>query len=198
MDTWLSTDLYEEVISGLHLAVENTRAAAEHPYPWKWVILGLHSALQAIMVLALQSSNGLRALKDDIAAKWMRAYRDGTSLPEEKLDWFPSLYDKIKSEQMLFLITSKKYVPGPTHDHSVEKLNEMRNTFVHFLPKRWLLDVTGLPCICRDCLDVIEFLVWESGNVTWYDDRTRERMRRAITALAEALEARHLQYIPRA
>lgn len=194
MNTWLSTDLYEEAISGLHLAAENTRVAAEYPYPWKWVILGLHSALQAFMVLALENSNGLLALKDDTAAKWMRSYREGKRLPEEKLDWFPALYDKIKSDHMLFLVVSKKYEPDPTHDYSVNKLNEFRNAFIHFLPSRWLLNVTGLPRICRDCLDVIEFLAWESGNMTWYDDRTIERTRRAVADLANALEARDLQY----
>jgi hypothetical protein len=148
------------------------------------------------MVLALENSNGLLALKDDTAAKWMRSYREGKSLPEEKLDWFPALYDKIKSDLMLFLVVSKKYEPDPSHDYSVKKLNEFRNAFIHFLSSRWLLDVTGLPRICRDCLDVIEFLAWESGNVTWYDDRTAERAKHAIEELALALEARRLQYIP--
>ncbi len=198
MNTWLSTDLYEEAISGLHLAADNTRAAAEHPYPWKWAILGLHSALQAFMALALENSNGLRALKKDTAARWMRSYRKGKPLPKEKLDWFPALYDKIKSDLMLFLVVSKKYEPDPTHDYSVEKLNELRNAFIHFLPSRWLLDVTGLPDICRNCLDVIKFLAWESGNVTWDDDRTDERARRAIADLANALEARRMQYPPNA
>src|SRR6185295_7150403 len=70
------------------------------------------------MVLALENSNGLLALKDDIAAKWMRSYREGKPLPEEKLDWFPALFDKIKSDLMLFLVVSKKYIQNQTNNSS--------------------------------------------------------------------------------
>lgn len=47
----------------------------------------------------------------------------------------------------------------------MNKLNELRNDFIHFLPKVWLIEVSGLPDIVNDCIAIIELLSFESGNI---------------------------------
>jgi hypothetical protein len=84
---------------------------------------------------------------------------------------------------MLKYTTSKRFEPRGTQGASVKALNSLRNDFIHFVPKRWSIEVSGLPAICSDCLDLIEFLGWECGNVMWVDDRLEER---ASGALADA------------
>jgi hypothetical protein len=69
---------------------------------------------------------------------------------------------------------------GKTHNRNVATLNGLRNDFTHFLPKHWSVDVSGPPSICADCLDLIEFLGWESGNVMWIDTSVEHRARRAL------------------
>lgn len=179
-DHWLRTDEHEEVVSALEAVAEWSGRIETKIDFWKWVVLAMHNAVQGFMVITLRGSDGLRPLKNDIAAEWLIAYREGGKYPKEKLDSFLNLYKKIKSDSMLFYVHSKKFIPSGSQGRSIKKLNSLRDDFIHFLPKSWSLEVSGLPQICLDCIDVIEFLGWESGNVPWYDENHRERARQAI------------------
>lgn len=183
MDLWLRTDETEEAISALEMIAEAVPSLIADTYRWKWVIIITHNALQGFMVLALRHGNGLLALKDEIAAQWLKAYREGGEYPVEKLDNFLNLYKKVKSDRMLCYGHSKKFKATPDHNRSVKKLNELRNEFIHFVPKGWSLELTGLPEICIACLEVIEFLGWESGNIILYKEIQQKR---ATFALKEA------------
>jgi hypothetical protein len=185
MDLWLRTDETEEAISALEMLAETAPSLIADTYRWKWVIICTHNALQGFMVLALRHGNGLLALKDEIAAQWLKAYREGGNYPVEKLDNFLNLYKKVKSDRMLCYVHSKKFKATPAHDRSVKKLNELRNEFIHFVPKGWSLELTVLPEICLDCLEVIEFLGWESENIILYEE---VQQKRAMSALKEAKE----------
>jgi len=186
MDLWLRTDEIEEAISALEMLAEVAPSIIEDSYRWKWIIISLHNALQGFMVLALRQGNGLLVLKDNIAKQWLKAHREGVKCPVEKLDNFLNLYKKVKSDYMLFYSYSRKFEATPNHDRAVKMLNELRNEFIHFVPKGWSLKLTGLPEICLFCLEVIEFLGWKSENILWYEDIQQKR---AISALKKAKKA---------
>jgi hypothetical protein len=179
-EQWLRTDEREEAVSALEAVAEwSGRVATKIDY-WKWVVLALHNATQGFMVLALRGSDGLRPLKEDVATAWLTAYREGSDYPVEKLDSFLNLYKKVKSDSMLFFIHSKKFIPSGSQSRSIKKLNSLRNDFIHFLPRSWSLEVSGLPEICLDCLALVESLGWECGNVLWHKEEHRERAQAAI------------------
>jgi len=181
---WLRTNEQEEATSALEAVAEWAGRVERDIGYWRWVVLALHNTVQGSMVLALRGSDGLRPLRDDIAAKWLAAYREGGQYPVEKLDSFLNLYKKVQSDTMLFFVHSKKVIPSRTLSRSMKKLNSLRNDFVHFLPRSWSLEVSGLPEICLDCLALAEFLAWECGNIIWHEDEHRERGKAAI-ALAQ-------------
>lgn len=179
-ERWLRTNEHEEATSALEAVAEwAARVETDIGY-WRWVVVALHNTVQGFMVLALRGSDGLRPLKDDIAAKWLAAYRDGGEYPVEKLDSFLNLYKKVQSDKMLFFVNSKQVIPSRTLGRSMKKLNSLRNDFVHFLPRCWSLEVSGLPEICLDCLALVEFLSWECGNIIWHEEERRERVNAAI------------------
>lgn len=188
MEKWLRTDENEEAVTALEMVAESVRSVLGDLYRWKWVILTLHNAIQGFMVLALRGGNGLLALKDDVAAAWLEAYRQGTSYPQEKLDNFLNLYNKIKNDRMLFYVNSQKFVPTGSQGRSVKKLNELRNNFIHFVPKGWSLEVSGLPDICLDCLDIIEFLGWKCGNTLWHELSVEQRAKNALLKAKKSLQ----------
>lgn len=177
---WLQTNEYEEATSALEAVAEWSQRVENNISYWRWVVLALHNSVQGYMVLALRGSDGLRPLKDDVATKWLTAYREGGKYPVEKLDTFLNLYKKVQSDTMLFYVHSKKVVPSRTLGRSMKKLNSHRNDFVHFLPKSWSLEVSGLPAICLDCLALVEFLAWECGNIIWHTEVHRARGQAAI------------------
>lgn len=185
---WLRTNEHEEAISALEALAEWSQRVERDIGYWRWGVLALHNAVQGCMVLALRGSDGLRPLRDDIAAKWMTAYREGGKYPVEKLDTFLNLYKKVQSDTMLFFIHSKKVIPSHTLGRNMKKLNSIRNDFVHFLPKSWSLEVSGLPEICLDCLALSEFLAWECGNIIWHNEEHRARGQAAIVLAKEQLK----------
>lgn len=188
MEILLKTNEFEEAVSSLQTLSEFLSSMDDDLYRWKWIILALHQALQGFMVLALRSSDGLRPLKDKSAAAWLQAHREGQEYPKEELDTFLNLYKKIKSDRMLFYIHSRKFVPTGNEGRSVRKLNSLRNDFIHFLPRTFLMEVNGLPRICLDCISIIEFLGWQSGNILWHDAIWSERAKAAINELRYKLD----------
>lgn len=191
---WLRTDEHEEAVSALEAVAEwSGRIETTIDY-WTWVVLAPHNSTQGFMVLALRGSDGLRPLRDDVAEKWLTAYRQDGEYPIEKLDSFLNLYKKVKSDTMLFFVHSKKFTPSGSQGRSVKKLNALRDEFIHFLPRSWSLEVSGLSEICLDCLSLIEFLGWESGNVTWNEEAHRTRGRVALDQARERLQAIERRY----
>ena len=187
MTHYLRTDEVEEAISAIEMVAESVAGAKSDIYRWKWALIALHSAVQGFMDLALRSSNGLAALKDDVAAAWLEAYENNQSLPQEGLDSYENLYKKVKGDRMLIYVHSKKFVPNGSQGRSINKLKDLRDEFIHFVPKGWSLEVSGLPQIFADCLDFIEFLGWQSGNVLWHEAALESRAEGAIGSARAAI-----------
>ena len=172
----------------LHAACEFCARTLADASFWRWTLLAIHGAFQGTLVLALQGSDGLAALRPRDAAKWMTAYRaKDEPLPVGKLDDFLKLYAKVKDpEQMRRNLNARAFAPGEQHDRSVEWLHDARCEFLHFKPgTSWSVELAGLPRICLDVLDVIDFLLWESGAVMFYEEADTARAR-ATTAMLRA------------
>jgi hypothetical protein len=127
-------------------------------------------------------------LRDDIAAKWLKAYESGQQYPIEKMDFFLSLYEKVKSDVVCNYHGSKKFIADHSHDYSMNKLNEIRNDYIHFRPKGWLIDLAGLPLVALKCIEVAKFLAFDSFTIIWHDDNLRVRAERAFEFLQAELE----------
>lgn len=195
MDLWLRTDEHEEAVSALEMVAEASAMVLEDSYRWKWVLIATHNALQGFMVLALRQGNGLKALKDDIAAKWLKAYREGGPYPVEKLDTFLNLYKKVKTDkEMICYVGSKSFEATADHDKAVKKLNSLRNEFIHFVPKGWSLELSSLPEMCLCCLEIAEFLGWQCGNVLWHKKKYRERAENALKKAVHNLSQASIKY----
>lgn len=184
---YLRTSHWTDAITSLEDTHDFTGRIALSPHYWKWVVIAVHSAVQGFMALALEQGNSLLVMDDNRGAKWLHAYEKGDSYPEDRMDRFHSLYEKVKSDQVCRYIGSSKFVPGTTHDESMRKLNDCRNGFTHFFPKTWSIELAGLPPICLDCLDIAYFLGWDSMAIIWNDAELSDRGRRAIAVLRESL-----------
>ena len=182
MAVYLRTDEHEEAISAVEMVAESLEKAKSNWYQWKWALLALHRAVQGFMVLALRGTNSLAVLKADDAKAWVKAFEEGDPLPLVSLDEYLNLYKKVKGDAMLQYVISRRFVPKGTQGGSIKMLNRLRNQFIHFVPKNWSLEVSGLPTLFWDCLDFIEFLGWECGNVLWYDKILEGRARDAIAS----------------
>lgn len=194
MDRYLRTSEHEEAVRSLEWAEIQARALSNDPYLWKWVIIALHNAVQGFMVLALWNGNGLLALRPNIAAKWLKAYENGGPFPSEKLDDFLNLFAKVKDPSNLHTLGADPYRSTAASDRSVQRLNAFRNEFTHFTPKGWSLELAGLPRVCIDALDLIEFLGWRSTAILWHRRIHVVRAKRALKQCRRTLLAMESAY----
>jgi hypothetical protein len=185
---WIRTDETLEAVLSLEMVVEQLAKIPNSQHYWKWAVVALHNSLQGFMVLSLQGTNNLNALTDECAKEWLLAYEQRSGLyPEPKLESFLGLYKRIKSERMLLHAIGKRFQPKGNQTNSVKKINELRNDFIHFVPKNWSLEISGLPAIFHDCISIIEFLAFECGNVVWYDEVLEKRTRVIIAQIKKQL-----------
>jgi hypothetical protein len=172
MDKYLITDEYQEAISSLEMFSEMLSTVHDNTYRWKWSIIVLHNALQCFMVLSLKDTNGFLTMSKKSYAKFMSAYENNNNnIPMSKLDNFYELYKKIKKY--------RAFVSTNEYDFSVKKLHSLRNMFIHFTPKSWLLEISALPTICKHILEIIHYLIYE-GSITWYEDEIYQRTIQSI------------------
>ena len=115
------------------------------------------------MVFHLGFGNDLLIMAQEDAEKWIEANDTGTPYPDAKMDSFLNLYKKIKKYEILGF----KFSPNGQQTASVKKLNYFRNEFIHFMPKGWSIEVSGMPKLCADCLSIIKKLSEESICARW-------------------------------
>ena len=179
---WLNTDEYKEAVGALEMVCELLPTICSDTYRWKWAIIAMHNALQGFMVLATKGSNSLATLNSGSAKKLVGYWEGQNEYPEKrKLDYFFELFVKIQAVELRQYVHSKPYVPVGTHICSVKKLNELRNSFIHFVPKLFSIEVHGLPDVFRDCLEIIGFLGWQGYNFLWHDEGLEQAGRIALS-----------------
>jgi hypothetical protein len=141
------------------------------------------------MVLSLKGTANFNVIKEP--EKLFDAIvngNDGKDYPREYLLNFCKLYKDIKSPKKVKQNIASRIYPGSKDsDYAMEKLNEFRNNFIHFIPCRWSIELAMLPGIFEQVLSVIEFLILESGNIRFYDNDEGEK--RCLSELIENIRA---------
>jgi hypothetical protein len=185
---YLKTDHWQDAVASLESAQEFCVRITNDEYQWKWLLIATHSCVQGFMAIALDHGNGLLVMRDNIREKWLKALEQDTQFPIEKMDYFLSLYGKVKSDAVCVYVGSKKFISLESHDYSMSKLNELRNNFIHFSPKGWSIELIGLPSVILKCIEVAKFLAFDSFNTIWHDGELRDRAERAFTFLIAELK----------
>lgn len=172
---WLRTDEYADTEASLRKAAELALRVDNDPTEWKWLLIAVHSATQGMFVLSLSLGSCLQTLKSSHASALIKAYETGGKWPEKTdLDYFLKLYEKTKKK------ISNTYNVTPDHDDALQRLNDLRNGFIHFGPQGWSIELASLPSICRRTFEVVDALGWKSNLVIWRTQAQSKRARRSI------------------
>jgi hypothetical protein len=187
---WLRIDDKADIISSLEMLSVALDKIGEDIAAWKWAMIAIHSALQGAIACHLRAAgNNLLVAKPEDADLWLSAYDQDTALPEMKMDWFLSLYDKLKQ----FEIEGYKFTPKGSQGRSIKKINEYRNDFVHFIVNGFSLEVSGLPKMCKDCINIINELDIHTLNSRWHDDLQHVTFRNLLDSCLEKINSLEIQ-----
>ena len=179
-----------EPVNALEIIKLFVNRLEEDLYSWKWIIIAAHNCTQSFMVSALRSGTNLNVLENQSANNWfneftkrMKAKVEDWKSPREKLDYFMSLYKKIKSDRMLFLTVSKKLDGDENKDEAMKWLHYHRNMFIHFVPSTFEMNVIHFPKRMLIIMEIIKFS--ESGNILWLNTEDKEISVALINELIE-------------
>lgn len=197
---WFRTDEKNEALRALQ-EVHNQLGKLDEQgnlYPWKWIIMALHNALQGFMVWTLRHGHDRDVIKEKIDKKTGKTYSqlyadliEGkvTTVPSDLLETFLGLYKKIKSADLMEKrwAGGKRFIPKGTQGRSIKDLNCWRNRFIHFFPTGLSIEVSGFPQICLDCIDIISFLALDSGHI-YPEDNQGEIITEMINEIRRRLD----------
>lgn len=160
---WLRTDEAEDVAGSLRHALRAAGAVTEDLQAWKWLILGVHSALQGACICHLATTAPpLGVVDDECAAQWNdyleeRRVNAEAKMPKIRLMELPKLLKKARRPG-----SCGEGGSGPGLDISDATLNRLihlhekiRNGFVHYSPMFWSVELSGVPDLARLACNLI-------------------------------------------
>jgi len=160
----------ESAADSLFRAKEFIDKSDLNKFYWKWIIICLQNSLYTFALTVAAGSNSKAVLR-----------KDG-----KVIDFFPALRMCHGFSTYIYskpLILTKKQINSLLflHDH-------FRNGFEHFAPTSWLIVLQGIPNICIDCLDVIQFLAIQGKQITHeYTKSKRDKIIRSINSSKKTL-----------
>ncbi|PHS24236.1 MAG: hypothetical protein COA84_09600 [Robiginitomaculum sp.] len=190
---YLCTDEHLEFIDALKTSANFSKEVLNNTYAMKWLILALHAALQGACVCALESIHGqtdgslsVKSQKEyaetkrfaeeyqDIVAEYNNGDRKkfdqlskgvrNALLREPKLADFLTLFEWIKNPERLLPPYTFNQNIGIYGD--VKRLHKLRNNVIHFTPKGWSVELSGMPRIVSSVTEVIEHLAVKQPSFT--------------------------------
>ncbi|RJG25327.1 hypothetical protein [Paenibacillus thiaminolyticus] len=194
-DIYLRTDERSEAYNALIKTIQFLDETNEETYNWKWFLISLHNCLQAFMVLALKGSSSLSVMKPHHARKWLNSYETNNRYHKVKMDHFINLFEKIQSDVMMKYTDSKIFASTEQISTSIHELNELRNNFIHYMPKGWSLNISGLPSLGLDVVGILRFLVNESGNIDFFEVDRKQYTEQLIEELSRKLTQMKHKYV---
>lgn len=185
-DRWIRTDEEEDVAGSIRHAVRCANGIASDEQAWKWFALAIHSALQGACICHLVTTAVPVGVVDKKnTAEWLRYFEESRSNPAAKP---PST--RLKSLPDLLKAIRKSNSAGDRSNDQGVKLsdrelqwlkrfhNGIRNEFVHFSPKGWSIEVSGLPDLAKLTARLIEDML----NIGWAFRHKSARWKRALRA----------------
>ena len=187
---WLRTNEIEEFIDALQHCAELASGLALNTRRWKWIIIAIHNALQGACTCALRGIDtaGIN-IRSTANAK---AFFGRLNLTPEKRKVRPEPSEYLANLMTLYeRIQQVQFIPEPHclrvtefMSRDVRQLNDIRNEFIHFMPKGLSLELSGMTRIVRTCCNVIEHLAVNKPTF-WHhlDDRRVDQIQESLQKL---------------
>jgi hypothetical protein len=179
----LRIDEYTDVLSSTDLLALMGPRPRKSPSDWKWMILAAHNGVQGALVCAIQDSSSTNILSRQSAAEmlnWLDTLEGDR--PKEQLADFSLLIKKFR----------KKYPAALTlgQHHKVLKLHrEFRNKFSHFTPTHWSIEISMLPTLLENAIDLIETAMKQDQVTVRTNGNFKRRLSRNLATARAALSS---------
>ena len=166
---WLSFSEETNALDYLEQAYYYILQTKKNINAWKWVILTLHGALYGFAICALKGTN-----LDNVTFEIKKG-------DKRLIDFDKALKRCQDPKWMQMTVISKNLQLSNQQNENIQILRKcFRNNFEHYVPKRWLIEIHGMPQIALDVLEVIRFLALETGNYVHLNDAQKRRIKSIV------------------
>lgn len=161
---FLSIDEKENAVDSLVMVAKFLESVDSDVYHWKWVVIALHNALYGFMICALYKANLSNVCENN--------RKQG----EYRLISFWTALERVQSEQYISgYVNAKPIQLVDEQKQSIGVLTELlRNSFEHFVPTGWSIEISGMPTIVNSIAEVIDELAFKTGTVFWEEHQIVE------------------------
>jgi hypothetical protein len=191
-ENWMNTDEAEDVAGSIRHVIRTAQFVKDDPQAWKWIALGLHSALQGALVCHLTTTAGpIGAISKKNASEWLAYFEDSHENPDKEVPgtYLMNLPELVKAARKPNSSGNGSNFDGlRISDRELKWLcgfhENIRNQFVHFAPTGWELEVSGIPRLAALIARVIEDISQHGWAFRHKDTEWRLTMMRDIHALS--------------
>jgi hypothetical protein len=114
--------------------------------------------------------------------------------PDEILADAKELFKRLYNKSMRLEGGAGAVLTNPdTHRASFIRLHRLRNDFVHFTPKGWSIEVSGMPQMFLHIIDVLDQIVEDPWPFRHCDDEEEARLRGLLDLLKTELKKPEFQ-----
>lgn len=169
--------LQNQIPDALRLAYSALIELPQRELSWKWVIIGIHSALQGSFAQALSRSDGIQVLSKAQETQSLQRYIrerktgtfDNTWFTNKKgearaphVDGFLSLFEKTHNPDRMNYLHGKPLQTTPEEYESVEFLNDLRNTLLHYGFSSISVSIPSLIIDIQNSIRIVKTLLFET------------------------------------
>jgi hypothetical protein len=163
-DPYIRINTAEDALSSMELAADFLTATKQDDRYWKWFVIATHAGLQGTFALALEAGNAFQVQKPSVTQKMLNGL-DATP----HMDNFLKLYKKIQCKENLRGMDSVPFAPTEAHNKAVERLDILRDNFIHFNAKSWSIPKQSIIESAGSALEVAEFVLLKSQSILWHE-----------------------------
>ena len=177
---WLHTDEQEELVSVAEFCAANARLDPPDLNSWRWLIIGSVLALQGAFVNALLTTDTSQSAVFQHPERYYAWLSDpkGNPQPRDRLASTRELLERAKDCDL--------FDPSTETERRIKQLIDLRDDFIHFTPKGWSIEVSGLPEMLLDCWNLIASLP-RSWHLT---EQQMSRLEKAVEEITAEMRKR--------
>ncbi|WP_209833102.1 hypothetical protein [Ruegeria sp. HKCCE3926] len=190
-ENYFYTDEAHDVLISLSEVVHQMeRVAQGDKHCWKWVVIAMASAINGALTCHLSGNIQVGALTKIDARATIDALQDHNhdELPKKpKLANPRELFVRARREDKRLEPAGCILTLSSVQKRAFDKLFELRNSFSHFEPRGWGIEVSGMPSIMLNLLNIIEQIYDDCWAFRHLSDNDYEDFNRLLGALNKQL-----------
>lgn len=186
LETWATFDIETHTIDALELTLQKLQQALARPTAWKWVVVGLHSAMHGGFALVLRRADGAqllpKKLEQRVYESWQREREMGVleALHYDHVDWFLELYKKTQDPIRMSYLGGQPLVPTDVQTRNVEKLNDFRGKLLHFSADTVSIEMLAITDLIKEILPILRYLFFQAQVGTFLDQEGHDRAKQLL------------------